>query len=127
MVEEVSARPVDVGLPAVIVCTTCRSEQGERGAVLAESLQREIARQCLGESVRVVAVDCLNACGEPVSLALTGEGQASYVFNHLEPTNDVADVVSTVKAWLDADRGFIEDASACGRLRFCLTARIPFV
>lgn len=67
----------------------------------------------------------MNGCSEPVSLALQGTGRATYFFGGVDPQSDVQDIVATIHAYLAADRGWIEDATSCGRLRFCLKGRVP--
>ncbi|WP_349940129.1 DUF1636 family protein [Fulvimarina sp. MAC8] len=122
-----TAETADAPLPAIIICASCRASDGGDGAAFAESLDLVLGESNLQGSVRVVTTECLNACGAPVSLALSGDGRATYIFNRVEPENDAPDILSTVSAWLAGDKGHIEDARVCGRLRFCLTARIPYV
>ncbi len=38
---------------------------------------------------------------------------------------DRSDIVATVRHYLSSPKGWIEDARPCGRLRFCLTGRVP--
>ena len=73
----------------------------------------------------VHAQPCMNACAEPVSLALQSTGRATYFFAGLNPAADQEDIVATVSAYLKSPGGWIEDATACGRLRHCLKGRVP--
>lgn len=68
---------------------------------------------------------CMNACADPVSLALQAKGRATYFFTGVDPVADRADIVATVHAYLRSPGGWIEDATACGRLRHCLSGRVP--
>lgn len=106
-------------MPGVVVlrlCTTCRQTdwQALRDAVAAAGLP-----------VRILEQACMNGCAEPVSMALQGEGRATYFFTGIDPVGDAADVVATLRAYLEAEAGWIEDARGCGRLRFCLKGRVP--
>jgi predicted metal-binding protein len=67
---------------------------------------------------------CLGPCGRPVALSLQGNG-AACVFAGVRLPGDIGDLVATCRAYRDAPGGWIEDARPCGRLRFCLHARIP--
>lgn len=58
-------------------------------------------------------------------MALQSTGRATCFFAGVDPQADVADIVSTIRAYLDAPKGWIEDARPCGRLRFCLVGRVP--
>ncbi|MDN3721950.1 DUF1636 family protein [Roseibium salinum] len=73
----------------------------------------------------IETADCMGACEQPISLALQGEGRATYLFAGLSIPDDIEDIVATGRTYLDAENGWIEDARPCGRLRFCLRARVP--
>lgn len=73
----------------------------------------------------VMLSDCMNGCARPASLALQGEDRATYFFSDIRPDDDLADIVGTVRAYLASERGWIEDATACGRLRLLLVGRVP--
>ncbi|EKE45377.1 hypothetical protein OCGS_0467 [Oceaniovalibus guishaninsula JLT2003] len=97
------------------LCGTCRGSDADR-------LRDRIA--AAGLPVRIVAQDCLNACGNPVAMALQGKGRATYLFAGVAPESDAEDIVATLRLYLDAPAGWIEDARPCGRLRRCLLGRI---
>lgn len=88
-----------------------------------DGLQEALATA--GLAAEVVAQPCMNACTSPVSLAVQGPGRATYFFAGIDPVADRADIVATVASYLSAPDGWIEDATACGRLRLCLKGRIP--
>lgn len=101
------------------LCELCAPETAE--AQLA-GLQAALADAGLDVAVRGQA--CLNSCAKPQALALQGVGRASYVFHDIAPDDDMADILGTVRAYLAAEGGWIADATACGRLRLCLRARL---
>ena len=78
----------------------------------------------LPETVEVRKSPCLDACDKPVALTFQGAG-AAYVFHGVKLTEDAADIAATARAYLESPDGWIEDARPCGRLRFCLRARLP--
>jgi predicted metal-binding protein len=98
----------------ITVCATCREGAGQ---VLADHLRER------GLEVRLV--ECLNACGAPLALAVTGEGKATYLFGGVDPEGQAGEVVAFAGLYRDAPGGEVADARSCGRLRFCLRARIP--
>lgn len=102
------------------LCATCDPD-GFAGA--RDGLQA--ALDAAGLNTDVHAQPCMNACAEPVSLALQAHGRATYFFAGLDPIADRADIVATVTAYLKSPGGWIEDATACGRLRTCLKGRVP--
>ncbi|HVG49166.1 MAG TPA: DUF1636 family protein [Rubellimicrobium sp.] len=75
--------------------------------------------------VEVRLVECLNACGAPLALAVTGEGKATYLFGGLDPEEQVQEVLAFAALYREAPEGEVADARPCGRLRFCLRGRIP--
>lgn len=104
----------------VKVCTDCMDN-----ATDLEALSAALASSDLAHQVALQAISCGETCARPARLWLQSDGGASYVFEGLNLTSDNADILATARAYLDAPRGWIEDARPCGRLRFCLTARLP--
>ena len=102
------------------LCSTCDpadfagAQQRLQAALDAAGLNTEVREQA-----------CMNACAEPVSLALQGHGKATYLFAGLQLLSDQEDIVMTVRAYLQSPGGWIEDATQCGRLRHCLKGRVP--
>ncbi len=79
----------------------------------------------LSDKVRLCLSPCMEQCETPQVLTLQSKGGAGYVFTGIDPENDAPDIVKTCKAYLNSRNGWIEDARPCGRLRFCLAARLP--
>lgn len=75
--------------------------------------------------VRIVTQPCMNGCARPVSMALQSAGRSTYFFAGVDPATDIPDIVATLRAYIDAPQGWIEDARPCGRLRLCLVGRVP--
>ena len=102
------------------LCQTCRPVTAENARA---SLQAALDAAGLPAQVRDQA--CMNACDRPVSLSLQANGYATYFFADIDPEADRSDIVATVRHYLSSPKGWIEDARPCGRLRFCLTGRVP--
>ncbi|MEX0319352.1 MAG: DUF1636 family protein [Ruegeria sp.] len=107
----------------LLLCSSCTGTR-DRGA------ERQVVTEALAEAGLAGQVElgdhaCFSACAGPVSLALQGQGMASYVFSGLDPVADATDIAATCRTYIDAPKGWIEDARPCGRLRECLRARVP--
>jgi predicted metal-binding protein len=94
----------------LVVCATCREGAGRRLA---------------GVGAEVRFVDCLNACGRPVALAVTGEGRATYLFAGVDPEAQAGEVAAFLRLFEAAPAGEVTDARPAGDLRFCLIGRVP--
>jgi len=79
----------------------------------------------IDHQVKLTPQACFGACDAPVSLSLQAPDRATYLFSGVDPDADATDIVATVRAYLDAPQGWIEDARPCGRLRHCLVGRVP--
>ena len=98
----------------ITVCATCREGAG-----------RALADHLASEGIEVRLVECLNACGAPLALAVTGEGKATYLFGGVDPEAQAGEVVAFAGLYREAPGGEVADARPCGNLRFCLRGRIP--
>lgn len=104
-----------------VVLTLCATCKGADDA----NLQSRLATEDFAAPVELRRQDCMNGCARPVSLALQGVGRATCFFAGVDPAGDAEDIVSTLHSYIAAPAGWIEDARPCGRLRFCLTGRVP--
>lgn len=104
------------------LCADCLDGTAPEALVAIRTALRDIG---LGDRVVAGQAPCLELCDAPVAMALQKDGGACYVFSHLVPVSDAADIAATCCAYLDSATGWIDDARPCGRLRFCLTARVP--
>ncbi|MDE4305818.1 DUF1636 family protein [Phaeobacter gallaeciensis] len=107
----------------VLICSTCTGHRNREGEERALRIALEKAN--ISEIVQLDFGGCMNACSAPIALGLQGEGRASYVFAGIDPIQDANDVAATCLSYISARKGWIVDATSCGRLRFCLRARLP--
>lgn len=104
---------------ALWLCANC-----ERGADWSR-LRRLLAEAGLPAEVHLEARGCMNGCAEPVALAIQSAGRATCFFTGVDPEVDAADILATLRCYLAAPKGWIDDARPCGRLRHCLKGRVP--
>ena len=121
-------------MPRIVICKTCQpapdaDPDPKTDFVDADGFVRQLGTALdqaeLPETFEITQVDCMGSCSDPTSVALQGTGRASYLFAGLSAHRDIDDIIATCREYLNAPDGWMEDARGCGRLRFCLKARIP--
>lgn len=110
----------------VFICQSCQVKDGSTPGPDMVAAVRQALDDDMAIEVDVVAGPCMNMCDTPVSLALRAPGKVAYLFSKVEP-GDVADIAALARLFVAAKDGVIEDARPAGRLRFCLTGRLPAV
>ena len=108
------------------VCITCRAGQslGEGEATPGARLHSAILQAGVPESVNVVPVECLSACSQGCSIALSGPRRWSYVYGRLSDAN-APDVVAGAAAYAAAPDGIVPWRSRPEIFRKQSLARIP--
>jgi len=108
------------------VCITCRAGQtipeGEKtpGAQLRDA----IIEAGVPEGVNLVPVECLSACSQGCSVALSAPGRWAYVYGRLSQAN-AHDVVAGAAAYAAAPDGLVPWRSRPEIFRKQSLARIP--
>jgi predicted metal-binding protein len=108
------------------VCITCRAGQtlsdGEKtpGARLRDA----IVEAGVPDGVNLVPVECLSACSQGCSVALSAPGRWSYVYGRLSQEN-AADVIAGAAAYAAAADGIVPWRSRPEIFRKQSLARIP--
>ena len=110
-------------MPHLLICASCHESEAVLQSAL-ERLRRGLEARGLNDRITLRSGACMGACEDPVSIGLHGAGLATYVFSGVKPDSDLEDILASVALYLDSPRGWIEDARPCGRLRFCLRARL---
>ncbi len=113
----------------LFICSTCCAddESVPRGDALGSVLQ-EMFADSVDPAIRAFDIrgfDCMSACANPNAISFRAEGKAAYLFAGVDPVADRKDILEFAKLYVAAADGWIEDARPCGRLRHCLTGRIP--
>src|SRR5580704_9057213 len=108
------------------VCITCRPGQTvpEGQPTPGSLLHRAIVQVGAPPSVNVVPVECLSACNQGCSVALSASGRWSYVYGRLSEEN-AGDVVAGAAAYAAAPDGIVPWRTRPEIFRKQSLARIP--
>ncbi|WP_426439210.1 DUF1636 family protein [Bradyrhizobium genosp. P] len=108
------------------VCTTCRAGQTlEEGEVTPGArLHSAILDAGVPDGVTLVPVECLSACSQGCSVALSAPGRWSYVYGRLSAAN-ATDVIAGASAYAAAPNGIVPWRSRPEIFRKQSLARIP--
>lgn len=108
------------------VCTTCKAglpvEEG--GACMGAQLYAAIAAEPAPPGVRVQPVECLSACNEGASVALSAPGRWCYVYGRMS-LDHVADILAGAAAYARAPDGLVPWRERPVIFRKQSLARIP--
>jgi predicted metal-binding protein len=108
------------------VCITCRAGQtlAEGETAPGKRLHAAILDAGVPEGVSVVPVECLSACSQGCSVALSAPGRWSYVYGRLSDAN-ARDVIAGTSAYMAAPDGIVPWRSRPEIFRKQSIARIP--
>jgi len=87
----------------VLVCVTCKSEQGTLGAALYDALEARLA----DGDIALRAVECLSVCKRPCTVALAAPGKWTYVVGDLSREANVEDIVTAARRYAAAPDGLV--------------------
>jgi predicted metal-binding protein len=116
-----------LGMPVTLhVCTTCRAgkplEDGK--PCPGERLHAALSNVMAPEGVTIVPVECLSACSNGPTIALSSQGRWTYVYGQMSET-DVADILSGAAAYAAAPDGIVPWRERPEIFRKQSIARIP--
>ena len=108
------------------VCITCRAGQtiAEGEPTPGARLRDAILKAGLPEGVHLVPVECLSACTQGCSIALSAPGRWAYVYGRLSEAN-AGDVLAGAAAYAAAPDGIVPWRSRPEIFRKQSLARIP--
>jgi len=108
------------------VCITCRAGQtlGEGETPPGARLHAAILETGAPASVNVVPVECLSACSQGCSVALSAPGRWSYVYGRLSEVN-AQDIVAGAAAYAAAPDGIVPWRTRPEIFRKQSLARLP--
>jgi predicted metal-binding protein len=108
------------------VCITCRAGQSLNSGETTPGarLHAAILQTGVPAGVSVVAVECLSACSQGCSVALSAPGRWSYVYGRLSDAN-AAEIVAGAAAYLAAPDGIVPWRTRPEIFRRQSLARIP--
>ncbi len=108
------------------VCITCRAGEsvGEGEAAPGSRLHKAIAEIGAPEGVTIVPVECLSACNNGCSVALSAPGRWSYVYGRMSEAN-AKDILAGAAAYAAAPDGLVPWRTRPEIFRKQSLARIP--
>jgi predicted metal-binding protein len=108
------------------VCITCRAGQSLQEGETTPGARLHAAIVGIGvpDGVKLVSVECLSACNQGCSVALSAPGRWSYVYGRLSEAN-AKDVVAGAAAYAAAPDGIVPWRSRPEIFRKQSLARIP--
>jgi predicted metal-binding protein len=114
----------DTGRPTatVLVCVTCKSDQGPVGPGLFEALSERLAAE---PDVAVKAVECLSVCKRPCTVALSALGKWTYVVGDLTRESHLEDIVVAARRYAASRDGIVPWRERPLALRKGVVSRTP--
>ena len=108
------------------VCTTCRAGEPVDEGTPCPGARLHAALDAAGapKDVQIVSVQCLSACSQGCTVALSAPGRWSYLYGRLS-TMDVADILSGAAAYANAPDGIVPWRDRPQIFRKQSIARIP--
>ncbi len=107
------------------VCTTCRGIAADPLAPRpGAQLHAALAAGTLPEGVELRPVECLSACSQGCSVALSAPGKWSYVYGRLGP-QDAPDILAGAASYAAAEDGLVPWRDRPAIFRKQSLARIP--
>jgi len=108
------------------VCTTCKAGETVPDGTACPGTRLHAALTAAGapEAVQIVPVECLSACSQGCSVALSAPGRWSYVYGRLSE-NDAAEILSGAAAYASAPDGIVPWRQRPQIFRKQSLARIP--
>ena len=110
---------------AIVVCTSCRDENGSDSRPRpGEHLADDARRAAAVAGIRVETVECLGNCKRRLSAAIVKQGGWSYVFGDLDATSG-DDLVAGAELFATSETGVMPWRDRPQSLKRGLVARIP--
>jgi predicted metal-binding protein len=88
----------------LLVCVTCKSDEGPMGPSLFEALRERLAAE---PDIALKAVKCLSVCKRPCSVALAAPGKWTYVVGDLKRESHLEDIVVATRRYAASVEGIV--------------------
>jgi len=88
----------------LLVCVTCKSEQGPLGPGLFKALGERLASE---PDIALKAVECLSVCKRPCTVALAAPGKWTYVVGDLTRGSHLEDIVVAARRYGASPEGIV--------------------
>jgi predicted metal-binding protein len=94
-----------VSSPAtLLVCVTCKSDQGLLGAPLFDALSERLAGE---PDIALRPIECLSVCKRPCTVALAAPGKWTYVVGDLTRESHIEEIVTAARRYAAAPDGLV--------------------
>jgi predicted metal-binding protein len=88
----------------LLVCITCKSDEGPMGSSLFEALGARLAAE---PDIALIAVECLSVCKRPCTVALAAQGKWTYVVGDLRRESHLEDILSAARRYAASPEGIV--------------------
>ena len=105
----------------VLVCVTCKSEEGQLGAALFAAL----SERPLDAKLALRAVECFAVCKRPCTVALASPGKWTYVVGDLKPHAHIDDILAAARRYAASPDGVVPWRERPVSFRKGVISRIP--
>jgi predicted metal-binding protein len=106
----------------LLVCITCKSDDGPMGPALFEALSRRLAAE---RDIALKPVECLSVCKRPCTVALAAPGKWTYVVGDLAPESHLEDIVIAARRYAASPAGIVPWRERPLAFRKGVVSRIP--
>lgn len=107
----------------IIVCTRCRDPR--TGASAAHELVEPLAGDEASLWFRVETIACMAGCHQPLAVAFRAPGKATYLFGGIDPSVDVAALLSFGETYRSLPDGWCNESQRPPELGSKTLARVP--
>jgi predicted metal-binding protein len=88
----------------LLVCVTCKSDEGPLGAGLFTALGERLAAE---PDIALRPIECLSVCKRPCTVALAAPGKWTYVVGDLTSESHVEDIVTAARLYAASAAGIV--------------------
>ncbi len=88
----------------LLVCITCKSDDGPLGAAQYAALGERLAAE---PDIALAPIECLSVCKRPCTVALTAPGKWTYVVGDLARESHLDDIVTAARLYAASPEGIV--------------------
>jgi predicted metal-binding protein len=88
----------------LLVCVTCKSDEGPMGEGLLEALSARLAAE---PDIALQPVECLSVCKRPCTVALAAPGKWTYVVGDLKRESHLEDIIVAARRYAASPEGIV--------------------
>jgi predicted metal-binding protein len=88
----------------LVVCVTCRSDEGPLGAGLFAALGERLKAE---PDIALMPIECLSVCKRPCTVALAASRKWTYVVGDLTREEHIEDIVTAARLYAASTNGIV--------------------